>query len=98
MRSVVIGVLLAGTVLLGPSVRAEPTSAGERQMLAQLAGEIDLLERLIIAAERRAHHDARFAFDYDGLRSRLGDVRQHINIYLEIDRRQPRKLTSKVEG
>ena len=41
MRGVVIGVLLAGTVLLGPSARAEPTSAGERQLLAQLAGEID---------------------------------------------------------
>jgi RAQPRD family integrative conjugative element protein len=98
MRGVVIGVLLAGTVLSAPSAQAEPTSAGERQLLAQLAGEIDVLERLIISAERRANREARFAFDYDDLRSLLDDARQRIDIYLEIERRQPRDLISDVEG
>ena len=65
--------------------------------LSSLARSI-VLERLVISAERRANREARFSFDYDGLRSLLGDVRQHIDIYLEIERRQPRDLISDVEG
>jgi len=96
-RVVVIVGLLATTFLISPAL-ADQTSAGERQVLALLAGEIDRLERLVKSAEQKTNPGARFAFDYDGLRSLLSDVRQHINIYLEIDRRQPRDLTAKVEG
>lgn len=98
MRGVVVSVWLLATVLLGPSAFADQTSAGERQDLALLAGEIDRLERLVKSAEQQANPEARFAFDYDGLRSLLGDVRQHINIFLEIERKQPRSLIRKAEG
>ena len=41
----------------------------ERSALARLAAEIDLLEPLIVSAERQAGHEARFAFDYDAPRA-----------------------------
>ena len=64
-------VLIAAMAFSPATAIADQNAERERSALARLAAEIDLLEPLVDSAERQAGHEARFAFDYDALRSTL---------------------------
>lgn len=91
-------VLIAAMAFSQGTAIAGQGAERERSALARLAAEIDLLEPLVASAERQAGHEARFAFDYDALRSTLNSMTRRIDLYLETQQRQPRNLVADTDG
>jgi len=92
-----VAALLLGLAGLAPAVAADaPDNTGsstaiEREMLAAVTRQLDLLDRL---AERAAttspQERARYHFDYPRLRADLQRVRAGVQDYLVPQRAQPR--------
>jgi RAQPRD family integrative conjugative element protein len=85
LRTLVI-LLLIG---VGP---AHADQAGEREQLARLAHEIEVLEALVDAAEGQAGYPARIRFQYGWLRQDLDKVRQGILEHLHAPEGEPRRI------
>ena len=94
-RSVVamhVAALLLATVGLQPAIAADGSdNAAEREMLAAVTRQLELLDRL---AERGAttapQERARYHFDYARLRADLQRMRAGVRDYLVPQRAQPR--------
>ncbi len=65
-------------LVIGLSLAAEASADSEREHLARLAHEIELLTPLIDAAEASADKTARIQFRYDRLRYDLALIRMGI--------------------
>ena len=86
-RSLIVTFFLA---LLAP-MTATADSTAEREALARLAHELQLVEPLIDAAEAAADPEARrYRFQYEWLRDDLARVRLGIRASLTRPRREPR--------
>ncbi len=84
--------LAALAALLAIAAPAFAADDGEREALARLAHEIELLEPLIAEAEMRADPAARVRFRYDWLRQDLARVRRGILDHVEAPRAEPRRV------
>lgn len=87
MRSAIIAIL---PLLLATAAHAD--QASEREQLARLAHEIEMLEALVDAAEAQADYPARIRFQYAWLRQDLGKVRQGILDHLNAPEGEPRRI------
>jgi len=83
MLAAFVGLLVLGNVAL-----ADPDA--EREALARLSHEIEVLEPLIRSAESQANPDARVRFRYDWLRQDLARVRLGIQEHIDAPRAEPR--------
>jgi RAQPRD family integrative conjugative element protein len=81
-------VLLAVGSSAPPAV-AQPAES-ERELLARLANELSVLERLVYEAEQRAQSGDRVLFDYRSLRADLQGIRDGVRSYVTEIRPQPR--------
>jgi len=73
------------------SAAAAANNAAEREALAALARQLDLLDRLAEhAAASSPHERARYHFDYARLREDVKRVRSGVQDYLVPQRAQPR--------
>lgn len=87
MRAVL---LLAITLMsFAPPLAAADTDA-EREALAKVLHEIEMLNSLITEAEAAADPDARIRFQYAWLRADLATIRQGIEVHLKAPRQEPR--------
>lgn len=91
-------VLIAAMALSPGTAIAGQGAERERSALARLAAEVTLLKPLIVSAERQAGHEDRFVFDDDALRSTLNGITRRIDLYPEIQQRQPRELVADADG
>jgi RAQPRD family integrative conjugative element protein len=86
-----LAVLLAASCLALPPAIAADHLSPEREQLAALARQLDLIDRF---AEHAAHtapqERTRYHFDYDRLRADLKRVRTGLQDYLVPQRAQPR--------
>ena len=73
-----------------PMAVAEPDA--ERETLARLVHELELLRSLVDQSEATADPDARIRFRYDWLRSDLDRVREGIEEHIDAPRSEPRKV------
>lgn len=73
-----------------PMQSAIADADAEREVLAQIAHELDALETLIRKAESQAEPDARIRFRYDWLRQDLARVQQGIQEHIDAPRTEPR--------
>jgi len=64
----------------------------EREALARLVHELDVLQTLIDRAEHAADADTRIHFRYDWLRQDLVRVRSGIQEHIEAPRNEPRTV------
>ena len=86
-------VAFVGVSLLGvPVVPLFADADAEREALARLVHELEVLEPLIEEASRAADPDARIRFQYDWLRQDLVIVRRGIEDHLETPRAEPRPV------
>lgn len=87
-----LAALLLAAAGLQPAVAADASdNAAEREMLAAVTRQIDLLDRLAERAAVTAPQErARYHFDYDRLRADLERVRTGVRDYLVPQRAQPR--------
>jgi len=76
--------------LFCPSTHADGDA--EREALARLVHEIEVLQTLIDRAEQAADADARVHFRYDWLRQDLKRVREGIQEHIETPRNEPRSV------
>ena len=83
-----LGALLV--LIVYSSAQADVES--EREILAHLVHELDVLETLIEQAERAADPDARVRFRYDWLRQDLKRVRQGVDEHINARRTGPRTV------
>jgi len=83
-----IGLVL--TFAHSPLVSADADA--ERETLAQLVHELELLHSLVDQADATADPDARIRFRYDWLRSDLERVREGIEEHIDAPRSEPRKV------
>lgn len=89
MRSLFyLGLVLAN--LFGSSAHADDDA--EREALAHLVHEIEVLQTLIDRAEQAADDDARVHFRYDWLRQDLERVRSGIQEHIDAPRNEPRAV------
>ena len=65
---------------------------GEREVLARIIHEIELLEPLLVEAETAADPDVRIHFHYQWLRKDLERVRQGIQEHIDAPRAEPRTV------
>ena len=87
--------LLTFTVFVSALFAALIVSAdsdAEREALAQLIHELDLLTPVIDRAEREADPDSRVQFQYSWLRQDLNRVRSGIEDHIRGTRFEPRKF------
>lgn len=85
-------VLAVSFSTLQPAVAAD-SLASEREQLATLARQLDLIDRLAEHAANSAPQErARYHFDYARLRADLKRVRAGLQDYLVPQRAQPRDL------
>ncbi len=77
---------LLGTILPVPFANAD----GEREILARIAHEIELIQPLINQATSQANPDARVRFQYDWLRQDLHRIQHGIQEHIDTPRSEPR--------
>lgn len=65
---------------------------GEREVLARIIHEIELLEPLLVEAETAADPDVRIHFHYQWLSKDLERVRQGIQEHIDSPRAEPRTV------
>ena len=87
-----LAALLLAATGLQPAVAADaPDNAAEREMLAAVTRQLDLLDRLTERAAATAPQErARYHFDYARLRADLERVRTGVRDFLVPQRAQPR--------
>ena len=84
-RAICLAIVVA---LAASDVNADAHS--ERDALARVVHELDLLKPLIDAAEAEANPDARVRFRYDWLRADLRQVESGIQDHIDAPRVEPR--------
>ena len=62
----------------------------ERDALARITHELEVLEKLISKAESQAEPDSRIRFRYEWLRQDLSRIRQGIQEHIDVPRSEPR--------
>ncbi len=89
MRTIILlHILLLG--LLSSPVHADADA--ERESLARIVHELDVLQPLLVEAEAAADPDARIRFRYDWLRKDLERIRRGIQEHIDAPRGEPRSL------
>jgi RAQPRD family integrative conjugative element protein len=83
-------VIVAAMLCIAGPAHADPDA--EREALARLIHELQVLESLIETAESQALPDARIRFRYDWLRRDLRRVRDGIQDHIEAPRNEPRRF------
>ena len=86
-------IFLLGIILIGahgPLTLADADA--EREALARIIHELELLEPLLAEAKAAADADARIHFRYDWMKSDLERVRQGIQEHIDAPRAQPRTV------
>ena len=86
--TVLIGVI--GIALQSPSAFADADA--EREALARIIHELELLEPLLVEAKAAGDPDARIHFRYDWLKKDLERVRQGIQEHIDAPRAEPRSV------
>ena len=83
---------LALALFLTPAttVWSQQKGESEREVLARVAAELELLEQLVDRAEARADDGARVYVSYEALRRDLRAVRDGLHTYIDGPRLQPR--------
>ena len=81
--------MIALVVAAAFATAASATEA-EREVLARLVHELEVLETLVSEAERAADLTGRYSFQYPWLREDLTRVRLGIESHLGAPRREPR--------
>lgn len=84
-----LAVLIMATVSIGP-LTADPDA--EREALANLITEIELLLPLVDEAQRHANENDRVRFRYDWLRQDVTRIRQGIQEHVDGPRMEPRSV------
>ena len=85
--------LLLGVIIIGlPSTFAHADADGEREVLARIIHELELLQPLLDEAKTASDPDARIHFRYDWLTKDLGRVRQGIQEHIDAPRAEPRSV------
>jgi len=82
--------IFAGQLLGASQAFADPDA--EREALAHLIYEIQVLEPLIATAESQATPDARIRFRYDWFRQDLERIRAGVQEHINVPRNEPRKV------
>ncbi|AEB84291.1 RAQPRD family integrative conjugative element protein [Alicycliphilus denitrificans] len=92
LRAVRLAALLLAAAGLQPAIAADGSdNAAEREMLAAVTRQLELLDRLAEHAATTAPQErARYHFDYVRLRADLERVRAGVRDYLVPQRAQPR--------
>ena len=89
MRTIfLLGVMVIG--LQGPLALADADA--EREVLARIIHELELLTPLLAEAQAAADADARIHFRYDWLKKDLERVRQGIEEHIDAPRAMPRAV------
>ena len=84
-------IILLHVFLLGlASPLAHADADAERESLARILHELEVLEPLLMEAEAAADLDARIRFRYDWLKKDLEIVRQGIQEHIDAPRAEPR--------
>ena len=84
-------IFILGTIVIGlhcPLTLADADA--EREALARIVQELELLAPLLAEAEAAADPDARIHFRYDWLKKDLERVRQGIEEHIDAPRAEPR--------
>ncbi len=87
IRHILIAVLLG---ILLPMHQAVADADGERETLAQLIHELEVLDPLIGEAASQANPDARVRFQYEWLRQDLDRIHLGIQEHIDTPRSEPR--------
>ena len=77
--------------LLSPLAYAD--ADGEREALARIIHELELLKPLLVEAKAAADPDARIHFRYDWLKKDLERIRRGIQAHIDAPRAEPRSVT-----
>ena len=86
-------IFLLGVFVIGPqSPLAYADADAEREALARIIYELELLAPLLAEAKAAAEPDARIHFHYDWLRQDLERVRQRIQEHIDAPRAEPRSV------
>lgn len=88
LRHAKLMVLFGWLSVLGNTALADPDA--EREALARLHHEIEVLEPLIRTAQSQANSDARIRFRYDWLRQDLARLRLGVQEHIDAPRAEPR--------
>ena len=89
MRTILLlGAFVIG--LQGPLAYADADT--ERQVLARIIHEIEILKPLLAEAKAAADPDSRIQFRYDWLKKDLERVRQGIQEHIDAPRAEPRSV------
>jgi RAQPRD family integrative conjugative element protein len=86
-------IFLLGVIVIGvhcPLTLADADA--EREVLARIIHELELLEPLLTEAKAAADADARIHFRYDWLRKDLERVRRGIQEHIDAPRAEPRAV------
>ncbi len=86
-------IFLLGVIIIG--IHCPPTLAdadAEREVLARIIHELELLTPLLAEAQAAADADARIRFRYDWLKKDLERVRQGIEEHIDAPRAVPRAV------
>ena len=85
--------LLLGVIIIGlHSTLAHADADGERELLARIIHELELLEPLLDEANTAADLGARIHFRYDWLANDLTKVRKGIQEHIDAPRAEPRSV------
>ncbi len=87
-------ILLLGVfaiALHGPLAYADADA--ERQALARIIHELELLRPLLVEAKAAADPDSRIQFRYDWLKKDLERIRRGIQEHIDAPRAEPRSVT-----
>ena len=84
-RTIAVAVVLALV-----SSHAAADAQDEREILARVVNELEVLEPLLDAAESAANPDARVQFRYDWLRADLRQVQNGVQDHIDAPRVEPR--------
>ncbi len=89
MRTIILlHIILLG--LVSPLVHADADA--ERESLARIIHELEVLQPLLLEAEAAADPDARVRFRYDWLKKDLERIRQGIQEHIDAPRSDPRAV------
>lgn len=86
-------IFFLGVIVIGlQSPLAYADADAEREALARIIHELELLQPLLAEAKAAADPDARIHFRYDWLRQDLERVRQGIREHIDAPRAEPRSV------